>query len=80
MSDKGDLRVPVLIGAAGPTVAKACMIPCRVGTASTTKDAEAHISEAKAVSIERGRQPRPVHKRACTVPSGMIMPRAMRPM
>jgi hypothetical protein len=30
------------------------MTPCLVGTTSTTKDAEAHISEAKAVSTERG--------------------------
>jgi hypothetical protein len=52
-SDEGDPRTPVLTRAAGPMMANTCATPWRVGTASTTEDAEAYTSEAEAVATKR---------------------------
>jgi hypothetical protein len=52
-SDEGDPRAPVLTGAIGPMMANTCVMPWRVGTTSTTEDAEVYTGEAEAVATKR---------------------------
>jgi hypothetical protein len=54
--DEGDPGALVLTRATGPTMAKACATPSRVGTglALTTVDAEARTGEAEVMATEGG--------------------------